>query len=616
MTVAETSLRRRRAASAGRGRHASRAASFLSPSVVAVSAATGVLIVAAAYSAGRLGHANSPWADRTYWLGQSLILVPTAFRLLSRRFLARSETVALITILTIAEYLAMVCYSPSAFTYADELEHWRSTLNILQTGRLFTVNYLLPIGPHYPGLEEATAALVSATGLSVFTCGLIVAGIAHLVLVYALYLLFREVSGSYRIAGVAVLCYASNSLFASFDSMFIYQTLALLFFGLTLLAARRLPSPGAAGQRLGWFTLAVLAIAATVVTHHITSYMLVATLVVITVAALVTGNWRTAGWTAVLSMLSATAAVGWLAFAAPQTWAYLQPYADGALHGLRQAFTGGNVSPQPVSDPFGNRVLGAAAVLAISALLPVGWWRVWRRYRLKSWVVAMAAGSACWYAVVIVRFAVADGSELAGRAETFVFIPTALILALGVRELVVTTVRWRARAVSAAALVIVLLLLFDGLTNGWPPYWERLPGQYLAAGFERSVEPEEIAAATWSLAVLGPGNRFATDLGSYPVLGSYGDQDPLRDVAYLYTSPTLTGDDLARAEAQSLRYILVDQRLSQLLPASGQYFPVDPNAGKYTHPLLTADLDKFNEAPGVDRIYDSGNIVIYELSEP
>jgi hypothetical protein len=32
--------------------------------------------------------------------------------------------------------------------------------------------------------------------------------------------------------------------------------------------------------------------------------------------------------------------------------------------------------------------------------------------------------------------------------------------------------------------------------------------------------------------------------------------------------------------------------------------------------LTTADLDKFNHAHGVDRIYDSGNIVIYELSEP
>ena len=157
------------------------------------------------------------------------------------------ETLTLVIVFTVAEFLVTVCYSPAAFTYVDELEHWRSTLNVLQTGKLFTVNHLLPISPQYPGLEEVTSALTSITGLSVFTSGLIVAGVAHLLYVCLLYMLFREISGSCRVAGVAVLCYASNPHFASFDSMFIYQTLALPFLGLTLLAAWRLASPLAIG---------------------------------------------------------------------------------------------------------------------------------------------------------------------------------------------------------------------------------------------------------------------------------------------------------------------------------------------------------------------------------
>ena len=112
---------------------------------------------------------------------------------------------------------------------------------MLQSGKLFTVNYLLPVSPRYPGLEEVTAALSSVTGLSVFVTGLIIAGVAHLLFVSVLYLLFREVSGSHRVGGVAVLYYASNPLFTSFDSMFVYQTLALAFFALTLLTAWRLP---------------------------------------------------------------------------------------------------------------------------------------------------------------------------------------------------------------------------------------------------------------------------------------------------------------------------------------------------------------------------------------
>ena len=584
-------------------------------SVVAVIAAFGVLLVAAAYTAGRFGYDNSPWANHTYWLGQGLILVPTAYKMLSRRLLTAGETLALVVILTVAEYLVNVCYSPAAFTYADELRHWRGTLNVLQTGKLSTVNYLLPVSPHYPGLEEITSALVSVTGLSVFTSGLIVAGIAHLLFVCVLYMLFREVSGSYRIAGVAMLCYASDSLFESFDSMFTYQTLALPFFGLTLLAAWRLASRREGGWRAGWLAFATLTIAATVITHHITSYVLAATLLVITLAALLTGDGRTAAWTAVLALLSTVAAVSWLVFVAPDTWTYLQPYAAGTLESIRTFFSGHGGAPTTVG-PLGNQLLASVTVLIVSVLLPAGWWQVWRQYRRQPWTVAMAIASVCWYAIVVLRLTVADGTELAGRAATFIYVPMAYILALAIGHLASKAVRWQARPVAAAVLVVVLTLMFDGLINGWPPYWERLPGSYQVAGSERSVEPEVIAGATWALAELGPGNRFATDFGSYPILGSYGDQNPIRDVAYLYTSPVYGSSVALMVRAQALKYAWVDQRLSQSLPTGGQYFPVDPNTDKYKHPLSPADLDKFNHVPGVNRLYDSGNIVIYELPQP
>lgn len=347
-TIADVLLDTQQGMFLRRGRHAVER-SYLPVSFVAVIAATGVLLVAAAYTAGRTGHANSSWADCCYWLGQSLIVLPVAIRLLGRCVLTNGQTVALLTILTVAEYLAWVCYSPNMFTYADELRLWRGTVDVSQTGKLSYVNYLLPISPHYPGLEEVTSALVSVTGLSIFTSGLIVAGVSHLLFVYVLYLLFRGISDSSRVAGIAVLCYASNSHFASFDSMFIYQTLALPFFGLTLLAAWRLPSERTAGPRAGWLTLAALTIVATVVTHHVTSYVLVAMLVLITVAALFTCNWRTAAWAAVLALLSAVAAACWLVFAAPQTWAYLQPFVGQTLQSFQALLAGGHASAAPTS---------------------------------------------------------------------------------------------------------------------------------------------------------------------------------------------------------------------------------------------------------------------------
>ncbi len=610
-----------------RGRQADVAAgrSRLPVSVAALSAAIGVLVVAASYTAGRLGHSGASWADWAYWTGQLLILAPVAARMLSRRSLAGGETVTLVVVLTVAEYLVKVCYSPAAFTYPDELMHWRTATDIIQSGHLFGPNNLLPISPYYPGLEEVTTALASVTGFSVFISGLIVAGAAHLLFVCTLFVLFRYVSGSHRVAGVALLLYASESLFSSFDSMFVYQTLALPFLGLTVLATYRLAAPQAAGHRAGWFTVAVLSACTTVVTHHVTSYLLVATLELVTLGALLTRDRRLAAWASILALVSAAAFGAWIVFVAPSTVGYLDPVVQSALQTFRALLAGGHrPAPSPASaanGPLENQALAATAVLIMSVLVPVGWWQAWRRYRHQPWVVALAIGAVSWYVIVAVRLFVANGSELAGRASTFVFLPAGFIAALAVIRLTDNSLRWlvirarlrRAPMVIAAAVAAALALVLNGLVNGWPPYWERLPGPYQVAGAERSVGPEQVASAGWALAVLGPGQRFATDEGDLPVLGSYGDQQTVGDDGPLYTSPTLTAAAAQLIKAQSIGFVLIDLRLSEMLPASGQYFPVDPDVGTYKHPLPRADLAKFNRLPGVARIYDSGDIVVYDL---
>jgi hypothetical protein len=588
--------------------------------VVTLCTAIGLLVIAAAYTAGRLGYASSPWADRAYWTGQGLILIPTAIRLLGRRTLTEGGTIIVVGALAVAEYLGKVCYSPTGFTYSDELAHLRTAESILQTGKLFTVNYSLPISPQYPGLEEVTSAMVSITGLSLFTCGLIVAGIAHLLFVCSLYLIFRHVSGSHRVAGIAILIYSTNPDLPFFDSMFAYQTLAEAFLGVALLTAWGLASAETFRCRASWLTLSVIAITATVATHHVTSYILLATLLLIALASLLVGDLHSAGWSFLLGLLTATAVACWIAFVAPDTISYLQPVRDDVLNALHAGRSGGHApagdhTAAPVSSvPLGNEVLAGGAVLLLSAMLPFGWWQVWRRYRRNAWSVALAIGSISWYLVIAVRLAVPDGTELAGRASSFVFVPAAFIASLVVTRLIGVALRWQASAVAAAALAGVLLMMFDGMANGWPPYWERLPGPHQVAGVERSVGPEEIDVAKWTLAALGPGNRFAADFGNTPILGSYGDQNPVLNDSLLYTSPSYSRADVQQVQAQSISYILVDLRLSQSLPASGQYFPIDPNADRYNHPIPLADLTKFNRVPGVARIFDAGNIVVYSLN--
>ncbi len=130
-------------------------------------------------------------------------------------------------------------------------------------------------------------------------------------------------------------------------------------------------------------------------------------------------------------------------------------------------------------------------------------------------------------------------------------------------------------AVTAVVVAAIVALLIDGLANGWPPFWERLPGPHQVASFEASVDPEEIAISNWSLAQLGPGNRIAADQGIYPVLIGYGGQNPLQQVSYLYTTPTWTPAVASRRPRLNMQYVETDTRLTKSLPPAGTYFPGD-----------------------------------------
>lgn len=593
--------------------------------------AAGVMVISAADAAGRAGSPGGAWAA-AFWLGEVLVFAPAAWRLMSRARPAESEAAGLAIGIALATYLIKYLYSPAAFSFPDELQHWRTTSNLLASHHLFGANYSLPISAVYPGLEEATGALAAVTGLPVFAAGLIVAGLAHLLLTAALYVVFRRVSGSPRIAVAGCVFYAANPHYQSFDAIYGYQTLALGFFGLALVAALELSGHRGRRDTARWWVLGVVLTAATVVTHHVTSYVLGGTLILL---AVIGGAERFrarhrgpparrwgAARVAVLAEACAAAIVLWAGFVAPITRSYLSPAVGDFVHGLAAAFSGhaastGAVPQGPVADQVAN--YAAAALIAIG--LPLGWWHIWRTHRHHTWALALAAGSAGYYLIALLRVTTPDGAELAGRGLTFFYIPVSYTLAMALDWARRTAPAWRGlrargytpAALAALAAVVTLTLVFGGLASGWPPYWERLPGQYVADGFESGITAEGIAAAQWTRTGIGPGRRVAADFTSNGLLGSYGDQNPVSGVDGLYCGGAQwTAADAALATADDVQYVLVDLRTSAYAPDPRGYFG-DSSPSCPLTAIPVRNLQKFAAIPGADRVYDSGNIIIYAL---
>jgi hypothetical protein len=65
-----------------------------------------------------------------------------------------------------------------------------------------------------------------------------------------------------------------------------------------------------------------------------------------------------------------------------------------------------------------------------------------------------------------------------------------------------------------------------------------------------------------------------------------------------------------------IRYLIADRRLTTSLPYIGVYFEAGENHQMLIlTPLDPKGLDKYNDLTGVDHLYDSGNIEIYDVGE-
>ncbi|HKS98628.1 MAG TPA: hypothetical protein VJT31_03780, partial [Rugosimonospora sp.] len=574
----------------------------------------GVLVVALGYAAGRLG---IPGGMVAYWVGQALVFVPVAWRVLSRRLGGSGEALTLVLGLAVNQYLLKWAYSPDQFRFADELQHWAATTNLLRTGHLFQVNHALPVSAYFPGLEEMGAAIASMTGLPVTAAGFLLAGVLHLLLVAILFMLVSRTGGSARLAALSCLVYATGLHYLFFDSMYGYQTAALPFLLLAVWAARQ----------TGWAVLVVgvVAVLVTTVSHHVSALILAGMLVALAVAEIVLRGRRRVA-TAVLAATAALAVAAWFWFAAHPVLSYLAIPVHGMTAAITRLLTGGEAASASASggSPLWSLAVQAASLLALLVLFLVAAWRaVRRRPRLRGpWRWCLLLGALAFFAGSGLRFLGTQGPELAGRAATFTYLPMSIVAAgvlldwrprLSWRPLAWPPLRRLARLVPGGLLVLSLLLV-AARVGGWPPAFELLPGRYLVSGYERGVDPLGVAAATWTRTALGTGNRVAADVNGYTLVSTYGGQDPVGEAAALYDDEEWGLSDELVLQNYAVSYLWADSRITEQAPASGALFPVDPQAGRRTAPLAASKLSKVDQLSAADRVYDNGTIRIYNMT--
>jgi hypothetical protein len=561
------------------------------------------------------------WAAPAYWASLLTMVAPVSLRLASAAA-CRTERLGLVVSLGLALYLVKVFHSPVDFTFSDEFGHWRTATDLLQTGRLYSENPLISVSALYPGLEIITTALVNLSGLSIFETSVILLGLSRLILVFSLFGLYEQISGSARVAGIAALLYMANPNFVLFGAQFAYESLSLPLAALVLYtAACRATSP--AGGRTELTLAILLGTGAVVVTHHLTSYALIGFLGVWTAVGFVCG--RLSGQQTNPSgafLVAVVASLGWLVYVATLTIGYLAPNLGGGLSELVRLISGEAISRQLFRSfsgqeaPLWEQFMGYASVGLVLLALPFGLLQVWRGHRNSQLALTMGLGALAYPVSLALRLT-PRGAETSNRSSEFLFIAVAFVLAVGIHALWLSSSSSRIRSMAFAVWATIIFV--GGLIVGWGP-WARLPGPYLLSADTRSIEGQGLAAAAWAPDHLGQGNRIATDRINRLLLGSYGAQRPVTLYADRINTPLLfLAEEFGPPEQKilangRLRYLVVDRRLSSGLPTVGVYFERgEPETYRRTTPISSAALEKFDHLEMVSRVFDSGDIAIYDV---
>ncbi|HEX2513894.1 MAG TPA: hypothetical protein VH257_04260, partial [Chloroflexota bacterium] len=467
-----------------------------------------------------------------------------------------------------------------------------------------------------------------------FEAGTFLIGAGRLLMLVALFLLFESVSRSARVAGLASLLYMANPNFVFFGAQYSYESLALPLATLALLAARRWArAAGGPAEGVAWALAFCGALWATVMTHHLTAYALAGFLVLWLLACL----WRARGpasgrretlVAATAAALGVGASLAWLLSAGSATFGYLAPVLSGGVADLAGWIAGQTQLRRLFSDfagqrsPLWEQLLGYVAVGLILLGLPFGLLQIWRRHRAEAMAVALGVVVLAYPVTLALRLT-ERGAETSNRSSEFLFVGIAFVLALAAVE------RWLppqrlpvalpAGGVEVLSGALATLLFAGGVIVGWGPL-ARLPGPYLMGTDTRSIEAQGVAGAHTLLRLLGPGNRLAADRTNRLLLGSYGRQRPVSAFAdWVGVAPLYFSSEVGPAEREILRrgrirYVVVDRRLGSGLPPVGVFVELgEANTNRHTAPITPGALAKFDTVQGVGRIYDSGDIVVYDV---
>jgi glycosyltransferase involved in cell wall biosynthesis len=605
---------------------ASRSAGLAAWAAVWLGLVAGAFLLAVAYN-DAAHHGTGTRHFALFWAGMLAFLVPAAVCLLGERA-SRPQRMSLVVAVGLFGFIPKFLRNPDFPLFHDELAHWQQSEAISRTGRLFEPNTLVTILPDFPGLHALTAALRELSGASTFTVGTVLLVLLHAAAVVGVFWIGERLTRSARIGGVAALLYSLNPSFLYFDSQYAYESLGVVLFIwivaalVSALAARENPR-----QRIAWLACGAVLAGAGALTHHLSSYIAVATLGLVAAVLTVRARrgdepWGQAAVAWGFAVFAGVVTAAWLVLEADRAIPYIEPHLTGGVEELARVVSGGDRPRRLFSEstlPAYERIAAFLAPVIALAGAALGLWLL-RRARRAGAHVALALFGLLYFPAVPFILSQA-GSEGARRSWAFTYLGLSLLIAPAVVWLLARprprrVPRW---APTAAVIALLAVVAVGNVAAGLDEQY-RFPGPYVYGSDTRSLTPELIAVADWMRDSQGRRRRVVADRYTSLALASFGDQVtgvPSRGfpVWELALQPEPSRFLLYQLSGAGYRYMVIDEQMARHTPRIGVYFsaPQEPGAFQHDRPVSLQHLRAYEGRPWAIKLFQSDNLAVYRL---
>lgn len=572
----------------------------------------GLLIQVVGYVLGWRGDESA--AIGLWYMGFVGIVVPFAWLLLAPSRTGHQRLGAALAFGLIM-YASWYLTDPIMATRFDETLHVTTLVDMVDQHSFFYPNSTLPVSPHYPGLELATAGVHWLTGLPLIVCQVLVVVTARSTFILALFLLASRIGRSTQVGAATVLLYAGSAQFYFFNSQYSYQTVAIAMLMVALyLLVRAFDSE----QERPWGLLvgAQVCLAGLAVTHHLTSWLAVVLLWLLAFFFWRGGEERRARLTLISAEIATVVVLAWTALIAPLLISYLGPIFEVARSQILTALDGEGGTrdiggtPGTPTPTWELMVMAGSIVLWGLMLLPAAW-RAWRRGSLgptRARYVPLLIAVA-YPGLQLARF-VPSAAEIADRASTFVTLAMALVVAAWLAP--------RIQTFAALVVPVLVLLILGGTLIGSGPDWQRVPGPYLAGAEQRSIDSESVAVAQWVGTYLPAESKVAADSTFTRLLPNFAPVVTITQPAGydsmtpLFIAHSVDEEVLRLVLHNDVDFIVVDTRLVGQTVRSGGFFEGSTGYGPDAQTISRDQVAKFDDQPGFDLVLD-GPVKVYDV---